>query len=102
MITVLVQFKLPEPISPKQAKDIFSSTAPRYREISGLIRKYYLLSEDGATAGGVYLWQSRKDAENLYTGEWKKFVREKYGTEPTLLWFQTPVVVDNLSRSILE
>jgi len=51
MITAIVQFSLPHPLTVDKAKEIFSSTAPKYREIKGLIRKYYLLSQDGQTAG---------------------------------------------------
>ncbi len=101
MITALVQFKLPQPVTPEKAKEIFSSTAPKYRDVHGLIRKYYLLSEDGATAGGVYLWRSREAAEQLYTDDWKRFVREKYGAEPTVQYFATPVVVDNLIDEVI-
>jgi hypothetical protein len=102
MITALVQFRLPEPISLAQAKEIFSGTAPRYKELPGLIRKYYLLSEDGMTAGGVYLWRSRGEAEKLYTHQWREFIAEKYGAEPTLTYFATPVVVDNLIGDIIK
>jgi hypothetical protein len=102
MITALVQFKLPQTITREKAREIFLSTAPKYREIPGLIRKYYLLSEDGSTAGGVYLWKSRDDAELLYTADWKKFVADKYGAEPSVQYFATPVIVDNVSGEILE
>ena len=102
MITAIVQFKLPDPLTRDKAQEIFSSTAPRYREVEGLIRKYYLLSEDGGTAGGVYLWKSREDAEGLYTDEWKRFVIEKYGSEPTVTYFESPVIVDNLAGKILK
>jgi len=102
MITALVQFKLPEPLTRDKAKEVFSSTAPKYREVHGLIRKYYLLSEDGGTAGGVYLWKSRKDAEQLYNDDWKEFIIEKYGSEPSVTYFESPVVVDNLVGEILK
>ncbi len=95
MITVLVQFKLPQPLTREKAREIFLSTAPRYREIPGLIRKNYLLSQDGFSAGGAYLWKSREDAERLYTDEWKQFIFDKYGAHPSLTYFETPVVVDN-------
>ena len=62
MITALVQFKLPKPVTMEQARGIFLGTAPKYRDTPGLIRKYYLLSQDGSTAGGVYLWKSLEDA----------------------------------------
>jgi hypothetical protein len=102
MITALIQFKLPQPVTRQKAQEIFLSTAPKYREVHGLIRKYYLLSEDGSTAGGVYLWKSRKDAEQLYTDDWKKFIVEKYGAEPSVQYFDTPVIVDNLVGEILK
>lgn len=101
MITVLVQFKLPQPLTRKKAREVFSGTAPKYREIQGLIRKYYVLSKDGETAGGVYLWESQEDAERLYTVEWRQFVRDKYGAEPTVTYFESPVVVDNAAGEIV-
>ncbi|HUT43223.1 MAG TPA: YdhR family protein [Desulfobacterales bacterium] len=102
MITTLVQIKLSETLSLDKAQDIFASTAQKYIEIQGLIRKYYLLSEDGETAGGVYLWESRKAAETLYTDEWKKFILQKYGSEPSVTYFNSPVIVDNLLGEIIK
>jgi hypothetical protein len=102
MVTALVQFKIPAPMSREQAKEVFAGTAPKYQEARGLIRKYYLLSGDGGTVGGVYLWRSREDAEKLYTSEWKDFIKEKYGGEPSIVYFHTPVVVDNLAKEIIK
>jgi hypothetical protein len=102
MITTIVKFKLPQPIDVEKAREIFLSTAPKYREVPGLIRKYYLLSEDGQTAGGVYLWQSRAQAEGLYTEDWKNFVRGKYGSDPSVTFFESPVIVDNLTGEIIK
>jgi hypothetical protein len=102
MITALVQFKLPQPVTREKAQQLFVGTAPKYRETSGLIRKYFLLSEDGETAGGVYLWKSKKDAVGLYTKEWESSIRERYGALPTVTYFESPVVVDNLTNEIVS
>ncbi|HZD42011.1 MAG TPA: YdhR family protein [Terriglobales bacterium] len=102
MMTALVQFKIPAAMSREKAAETFVSTAPKYREARGLIRKYYLLSEDGGTVGGIYLWSSREEAEKLYTTEWKNFIRERYGAEPSITYFHTPVVVDNLCGEIIK
>ena len=80
---------------------MFSTTALKYREVQGLIRKYYILSQDGGTAGGVYLWNSQEDADRLYTEEWRKFIVEKYGALPSVTYFESPVVVDNISEEIV-
>ncbi|ABD88295.1 YdhR family protein [Rhodopseudomonas palustris] len=96
MITTVVQFHLPAPITLKEATRWFESSAPKYRKLAGLIRKYYIRSEDGCTAGGVYLWESRAAAENSYNSEWTARVTQLYGAEPVISWFESPVIVDNL------
>ena len=102
MITAVVQFRLPQPVTRQKAQQLFLGTAPKYRETPGLIRKYYLLSEDGGTAGGVYLWKSKKDAEGLYTKEWQEFIHARYGAVPSVTFFESPVVVDNLMSEIVS
>jgi hypothetical protein len=95
MITAIVQFSLPKPMSLKEAARAFESTAPKYQGLRGLVRKYYLRSEDGRRAGGVYLWEARAAAEAVYNSEWRARVKEVYGSEPEISWFDTPAIVDN-------
>jgi hypothetical protein len=95
MITALVQFHLPAPIALEEATRRFETSAPNYRNLAGLIRKYYLRSEDGRIAGGIYFWETRQAAERVYDGEWRERVRKLYGVEPTIIWFDSPVMVDN-------
>ena len=102
MITALVQFKLPERMTVEQARAVFASTAPRYLVMQGLVRKHYILSEDGLTAGGVYLWQTRADAERVYDAAWREFIRSKYHTDPVVTYFDTPVMVDNVAGQVVE
>lgn len=101
MIIAFTQFKLSKPITREEACTLFLSTAPKYQGVQGLFRKHYVLSEDGATAGGVYLWNSRSEAQAMYTEQWRSFVREKYGTDPTVTYFESPVLVDNVAHQIL-
>ena len=78
MITALVQFDLPSPITLAEATGRFESSAPKYRNLPGLVRKYYVLAEDGRRAGGIYLWESRAAAEAAYNGEWRERVSKLY------------------------
>lgn len=102
MITTITTFTLAKPVTREEARRIFLSTAPKYREVKGLVRKVYVVSPDGLTVGGVYLWNSKADADALYTESWRAFVREKYGTEPTVTYFDSPVMVDNVAGQILS
>src|SRR5471032_3322935 len=95
MTIVLTRFALRVRLSHNDAEKVFLSTAPLYQGLAGLLRKHYLLSEDGLTAGAVYVWESRAEAEKLYTSEWRQFVTEKYGSEPSVVFFDNLVTVDN-------
>lgn len=101
MIIAFTSFTLPKPITREEARSIFLSTAPKYQGVPGLFRKQYLLSEDGITVGGVYLWNSKAEAEAMYTESWRTFVREKYGTEVIVTYFENPVLVDNVAQQII-
>jgi hypothetical protein len=100
MIITLVQFPLPEPIDLAEAELRFRSSAPKYLALPGLLRKHYVLTEDGRFAGGIYLWESRAAAEAVYSGEWRERVAALYGAEPTITWFDSPVGVDNLLGTV--
>ena len=95
MITVFVQFKLQDPLSPDAAKALFQSTADRYRGMNGLVRKYYLHDVENNAAGGCYLFESRATAEAAFNAEWRNLVKQKYGADPEIRFFETPVIVDN-------
>src|SRR5476649_1394551 len=95
MTIVITRFALPARLTNEGAKEIFLSTAPFYRRLSGLLRKHYLLSEYGLTAGAVYVWESRAEAEKLYTSDWRTFATEKYGSEPSVIFFDNLVTADN-------
>ena len=102
MITTITTFQLPKSITMEEARTIFLSTAPKYQDVAGLFRKVYIYSEDDNTVGGIYLWNSRADAEAMYTESWKAFVKEKYGTDPSVTYLESPVVVDNVTHEIIS
>ena len=100
MIVAFVQFPTGKATA-EEMRERYRSTAPKYRAVAGLVRKYYVLSENGQTGGGVYLFESKEAAEKLYTQEWRQYVEELYGAEPVVQYFECPVVVDNTIGKIL-
>jgi hypothetical protein len=101
MITAIVNFRLPDGVDARQAAALFKGSAPKYRGMKGLVRKYYLFDEQSRIGGGVYLWKSRADAEAVYTAQWKAYIAERYGAPPEIRYFETAVVVDNESDKVI-
>ena len=100
MITVIALLQLPTGTTLADAKQVFESTAPRYRDVDGLIRKYYLFDPATRSAGGCYLLKDRSAAEQLFDDKWHAFVSAKYGVAPQVSMFETPVIVDNVLGQI--
>ena len=100
MIVTIVTFHLAQASTLDEISRTFQATAPKYQGMPGLLRKNYWLSDDGQRAGGVYVWQSREDADKIYTPEWKAFVEDKYGSPPEIEHLHSPVMVDNRDGTI--
>ena len=101
MITAVVQFKLTDGTSLEDATAIFQNTAPRYRGMTGLMRKYYLFDPETGTGGGCYLFETRAAAEAVFNDDWRALIKDKYGAEPDIQYFESPVVVDNVTNEIV-
>ena len=100
MITAVVQFPLPKGTTRSDATALFKRSAPKYRGVLGLVRKYYIFDEDAQIGGGVYLWESREAADKAYDSEWRQMLADRYGAEPTITYFDTPTIVDNVVGEI--
>ena len=102
MTTTIIQYRLPAGVPADAVKRGFLEVAPYFKTPPGLLRKYFLLSDDGATGGGVYLWTSRQSARDFFEGTLRPMIQEKFHVEPSIAYFDTPVVVDNVSSEILS
>ena len=58
---------------------MFEASAPKYQDVPGLVRKYYLLGDEGRVGGGVYLWETRDAADALYDEAWRAGLESRYG-----------------------
>ena len=95
MITVITRFAVPATLNASQMQAGFTQVAPAFRNVPGLIRKQFLLSPDGRTAGGVYLWEEEAAARSFMQQHVAPMIREKFKVEPTIEFYHSPVLVDN-------
>jgi hypothetical protein len=94
MIVAVVRFPLDPPLSSADAAALFEASAPKYQNVPGLLRKHYLIGDDGRVGGGVYLWESLAAAEALYDDAWRAGLEQRYGSPPTIEFYESPVTVD--------
>lgn len=101
MITALVTFDLdpdrPE-ISPKDKLALYEAMAPKYQNVPGMIRKYFMGSGD--VAGGWYEWETMEHAKAYYTPAWHQFITTTYGPNLKIEYFDCPCVIDNASGEV--
>jgi hypothetical protein len=79
----------------------FKASVPHYKDVPGLIRKYYTLGDDGA-CGGFYEFESRAQAEAFFTDTWKDGMQARFGDRPVVTFFDSPVMIDNVAGSVIS
>lgn len=102
MITEYVLFKLPPDLSREEVVRGMHEVAPRWQREPGLIRKTFIYDAEAGHAGAFYLWQRRADAERAHDEAWRQQLRSRYGSDPAVQYFETPLVVDNALGRLIE
>lgn len=95
MITAVVTARYPQGLTRDRYLENTKAIAGRFQAIPGLIRKQFLFDEKSGMAGGVYLWETREQADACYRGVWRENFLKSMGTEPTIQFFESLVVIDN-------
>jgi hypothetical protein len=95
MITVITRFAVPATLNVSQMQAAITQVAPAFRNVPGLVRKQFLLSPDGRTAGGIYLWDDEETARRFMQQRVAPMIREKFQVEPTIEFYHSPVIVEN-------
>jgi hypothetical protein len=95
LITVVTRFPLPADVTAAQIRAAFDEVAPGFRNVPGLVRKQFLHSKDCRTAGGVYLWNDEGAARAFLNERVAPMIREKFHVDPTIEFYDSPVIVEN-------
>ena len=78
------------------------ATIPRWRANPALVRKHYLLSEDGEECAGLYVWLTRAAAEMAHDAAWRAGVEKRTGQAPVIRYFQLQMLLDNEAGTVTE
>jgi len=94
MTITFTRFSLSKGTDLDQLRASFFAAGPLFEDAPGLVRKHFIIAEDGRTAGGVYLWEDRDAAASFLTTFVVPLIFEKFGVEPTIEFFESPHVVE--------
>ena len=78
------------------------ATVPRWRANPQLLRKHYLLSDDGRECAGLYLWPTRAAAESAHDAAWRAAVEKRTGAAPAIRYFDLQMLLDNEAGTVTE
>ncbi len=93
LVAVVVIAKIPPGIPRAKVEEGIAGSVPTYQKIPGLVRKSFTVSDD--SYGGMYLWANRAAAEAWFTPEFVAKVKARSGVEPQIIYFDSPVQIDN-------
>ena len=102
MIVAISRYKFDDSINADRARALSAGSIDKFVDLPGLLRKYFMLSEDASTGASVYLWESRRHVEDFFTEQWKQRIEGKYGHRPTVTIFDCSIVVDNVTHEVLQ
>lgn len=94
MITECILFDLPAGIGKDEVIRGMHEVVPRWLGRPALIRKTFVYAAAANQTGAFYLWQDLESAQLAHDEAWRQGIRRKYGSEPVVRYFETPLVID--------
>jgi hypothetical protein len=102
MILELVEFNSPKGWTREQVAEDACRVIPKWQANKELLRKHFLLSIDGKTGGGVYIWPSIEAARRAHDEAWRQAVITRTGAAPTVRYFDLFLLIDNEKGTATE
>lgn len=100
MITAIVNWRVAPGVDRPTLLERFKKSIPVYKNLPGLVRKYICFDIERSQGFGIYLWETREQAEAFYKMA-TPIIKQETGFEPTVNLYDTPIVVDNLTGETL-
>ncbi|WP_255198573.1 YdhR family protein [Halorarius litoreus] len=61
-----------------EVESLFRDRSQKYREMDGLLQKFYLHDEESGRVGGIYVFDSEESADRLSESDIHSSLREAY------------------------
>jgi hypothetical protein len=81
----LLSVKFTSAFSPEMLMNIFKSDVETFRNVPGLIQKYFATEEHKGAVSGIYLFESKSARAAFWTSELARRIPARYGLIPGTL-----------------
>ena len=98
---VILSVKFNSTLSAKELVDCFEKDLDLFKEVPGLIEKYYLAEDNTSAAGGIYVFESKSARTAFWNSELAKSIPGRYGVIPATLRAEQFDVTLDLHESVL-
>jgi hypothetical protein len=71
--------------SPSQLSDVCVEEQETFRNVPGLLQKYYVAEELGSAISGIYIFENRSARAAFWTSELARQIPARYGVIPETL-----------------
>lgn len=78
---VVLLVKLRSKLSSDELERRYRERMPQFRELPGLLQKYYLNDEKTKELGGLYIWDSEESLQNYLASDLRKTIAAAYEAE---------------------
>ena len=102
MILEFVEFNSPKGWTREQVAEDARHVIDKWRANPELLRKHFLLSLDGNTGAGVYIWPSVEAAQKAHGEEWRQSIIKRTGAAATIRYFDLFLLIDNEKGAVAE
>ncbi len=92
LVVAVVKIPIPATIDHAKLLGALVHSIPEYQALPGLIRKYYIITDD-QKFGGIYLWKDKASADAHYDDAWRAKVLKVYGAPPDLTYLNVPIAI---------
>jgi hypothetical protein len=102
MVTEIVLWTLPQEMSREDVTAKYRASVPTWQGNPDLIHKAFLFDQASRRAGGVYLWKNIEAAKQAHGPTFQERIRSIFGAEPQFQYFDTPIVIDNAAKQVVD
>jgi hypothetical protein len=101
MICEIVRFAVRPGMTRQEIIEDARTVVERWQGEGDLIRKHFLF-DGGKESLGIYLWKNREAAEAAHNEAWRQRVKDVHGSEPTIEYHDTMMIIDNPAGTVTE